>query len=280
MAVAEAVTSLKARPFIKWAGGKRKLVPEILKLAPAVFGTYYEPFVGGGAVFFALHSLFQTLGRRAVLNDANKRLAETYLGVQTDVVGVIETLAHHENNVLYFNALKVCPPDGKSRAKMAAWFIYLNKTGFNGMYRVNKKGEYNIPFGKYENPNICDQDNLFAASLALKGVKILSVDFESSVGMAKKGDFVYFDPPYLPKSKTANFTSYTKEGFGVEDHRRLAACARRLKERGVHVVISESDSELVREIFADGFELHEVSAARSVSCKASTRGKVGELLIT
>lgn len=274
MAVAEAVTSPAARPFIKWAGGKRKLVPEILKLAPASFGRYYEPFVGGGALFFALRP------KRALLNDRNIHLARSYLGVQRTVETVIEKLSRHENNVHYFNALKACPPDKEECSDIAAWFIYLNKTGFNGMYRVNKKGEYNIPFGKYENPNICDRENLFRASAALAGAVITSTDFEVPTDNAKKGDFVYFDPPYLPKSKTANFTSYTKEGFGEDDHRRLAACARRLKNRGVHVVISESDCPLIREIFAEGFQLHEVSAARSVSCKASTRGKVGELLIT
>jgi DNA adenine methylase len=262
------------RPFIKWAGGKRQLLPCLLQHAPRDTPTYFEPFIGGGALFFALRP------RRAVLADVNERLIRTYRGVKSNVDEVIRQLRKLPHTPAFFYGFRQEKIDGGTDADVAAWFIYLNKTGFNGLYRVNRDNRFNVPFGRYTNPMICDEPTLRACSAALAETELLVEDFAAVVAKAKRGDFVYFDPPYVPLSATSSFTSYTSLGFGETEQTRLRDTARTLKERGVHVLLSNSSAPSVRKLYADGFDVAEVSATRMVNSKATARGAVVELLIT
>jgi DNA adenine methylase len=263
----------RARPFIKWAGGKRQLLRALLEHAPANPPRYFEPFLGGGALFFELRP------RQAVLADMNRRLIRTYRGVRDNVAEVIRILGGYRHDPEFFYDLREVDIDRESDAKVAAWFIYLNKTGFNGLYRVNRENRFNVPFGRYANPNLCDESTLRACSAALAGTKLLVRDFEGAVAKAKAGDFVYFDPPYVPLSATSSFTSYTSQGFALGQQTRLRDIARELKERGVRVLLSNSSSQSVRDLYADGFDVIEVTATRQVNSKASGRGAIVELLI-
>ena len=252
------------RPFIKWAGGKRQLLPSLLRHAPPKPARYFEPFIGGGALFFALRP------RQAVLADVNARLIRTYRGVQNDVAEVIRLLRSYPHNPAFFYRFREEDIDARSDAEVAAWFIYLNKTGFNGLYRVNRDNRFNVPFGRYTNPTICDEPTLRACSQALASTKLLVEDFEVVVAKAKGGDFVYFDPPYVPLSATSSFTSYTSHGASARRNRtpparrreeaekawRSACCSRTRRHRSF------------RNLYADGFQLTEVSATRAVNSKA------------
>jgi DNA adenine methylase len=268
--------STQAAPMLKFAGGKRQLLPEIREHVPAVFGRYLEPFVGGGSVFFDLFA--SGLKVPSYLGDTNAELVTTYKAVRDDVEAVIAALRLHErqHSEEYYYAVRAQHP--RSDNAVAARMIYLNRTGFNGLYRVNKKGEFNVPIGRYENPTVCDADNLRACSRALAGAEIACADFASVMAVARGGDFVYCDPPYLPVSTTGNFTSYTAVGFSLADHERLAGCARRLKGSGVHVLLSNADLPVVRELY-EGFEMRSVKARRNINSKSDRRGAVDELLI-
>jgi DNA adenine methylase len=261
------------RPFLKWAGGKRQLLPEILTQLPENRRTYHEPFLGGGALFFKLQP------ERAVLADLNERLVRTYRAVREDVEGVIEALQGCRNDKGLFLRTRARDIDSASDVAVAAWFIFLNKTGFNGLYRVNKQGRFNVPFGDYKNPTICDVDNLRACSAALQGVKILHTDFRHVEEMTEPRDFVYFDPPYVPVSSTSSFTSYTRDGFTMEDQAELRDIACTLKRKRVHVLLSNSSVPEVHALYKDGFELREVYANRAINADATKRGKVAEALI-
>jgi DNA adenine methylase len=264
--------SESARPFIKWAGGKRQLLPELLRRVPPRMGRYFEPFVGGGALFFALRP------KRAVLADVNDRLIRTYKGVRDQVEDVIERLRSYPYDSKFYYEMRAQEIDSRSDAELAAWFIYLNRTGYNGLYRVNRENRFNVPFGRYTNVTICDESNLRACSAALAGVELLCADFEVA-RRAKKGDFVYFDPPYVPLSATSSFTGYTSGGFGPAEQERLRDTARKLKRRGAVVMLSNSSAGLVRELYAEDFEVQEVTAMRLVNSRATGRGAVTELII-
>jgi len=266
-------TTRPARPFVKWAGGKTGLLGEILPRLPAKINTYYEPFVGGGAVFFALAA--EGRFKKAVLGDDNVELIETYHSIKEDTDGLVRRLKAHaiKHSEVYFYKIRA-----DRGSHLAARFIYLNKTGFNGLYRVNRKGLFNVPFGRYSNPTICDEENLRAASAVLQGVGLLPGDFERSTMRAMRGDTVYFDPPYVPLSDTAAFTAYTKGGFGAGAQERLRDVARKLADRGVHVLLSNSDTPEVRKLYK-GFKLVKVEARRAINSKGGKRGPVGELLI-
>jgi DNA adenine methylase len=261
------------RPFLKWAGGKRQLLPSLLQHVPANAPHYFEPFVGGGALFFELWP------KKAVLADANKRLIRAYRGVRKSVDKVVRLLRSYPHDPAFFYDFRQASIDDGTDAEVAAWFIYLNKTGFNGLYRVNRENRFNVPFGRYTNPKICDESTLRACSAALADADLRDDDFEFVVEEAKGGDFVYFDPPYVPLSTTSSFTSYTSDGFGDVEQTRLRDTARRLKERGVRVLLSNSSAPFVRKLYADGFEIIEVSATRLVNSKATARGAIVELLI-
>lgn len=271
------------KPFLKWSGGKAKVIRHIEPLLPEAWGVYYEPFLGGGALFFHLASR-QSMAGRAVLSDINERLVRTYRAVRDDVEEVIEALQRHKKfhtPEYYYTTRGDGTIDEQSDVAVAAWFIYLNKTCFNGLHRVNKKGEFNVPLGRYTNPMICDAENLRACSQALQGVDILRRSFHEVIAGPSAGDFTYFDPPYVPLTKTANFTAYSAEGFGYDEQARLVLLAWRLANRGVHVLLSNSDTPLTRDLYrADHFTCHSIRIGRSVSCKGDSREAVGELLIT
>jgi DNA adenine methylase len=262
-----------APPFLKWAGGKRQLLPSLRAHAPANPARYFEPFVGGGALFFALRP------KHAVLADVNARLIRTFRGVRDSVDEVIERLRGYPHDRAFFYRFREEEVDDRSDAEVAAWFIYLNRTGYNGLYRVNRENRFNVPFGRYVNPTICDELTLRACSNALAGVELRVADFEEAVQTAARGDFVYFDPPYVPLSVTSSFTSYTSGGFRAAEQTRLRDTALRLKQRGVRVLLSNSSAPLVRKLYTGGFEVVEVAATRMVNSKARGRGEVVELLI-
>jgi DNA adenine methylase len=263
-------------PFLKWAGGKRQLLETILDVVPRKFDTYYEPFVGGGAVFFALAA--QRRFERAVLADANHELIVCYEALQKDVDGVIAALRHHRNEHDHYYETRALDPETLSPAARAARLIYLNRCGFNGLYRVNSRGRFNVPFGRYLRPAICDELRLRAAAAALRDVKLACQDFDKTLARAKPGDFVYLDPPYVPVSRTSHFTQYARDDFGPADQERLAATLRKLGERGVRALLSNSDCAVTRELYR-GQPYDSVLARRAINSVTSGRGPVGELLV-
>jgi len=272
-----------AKPFLKWAGGKKSLLPELLQAAPEQIETYYEPFVGGGALFFALQS--EGRFKRAVLSDSNRELINAYVQVRDNVEGLIRALSVHqrkyreaEDRAEYYYTIRskklTCSLGG------AANLIFLNKTCYNGLYRVNSKGGFNVPHGRYANPTICDEANLRAASEALQGVELTVADFADGPRLAGAGDFVYFDPPYVPLSETAYFTSYTAKEFGMDEQERLANTAAHLANQGSCVALSNSGHPDVASMYSsEVFELGEVHARRAINSKATSRGPVREYLI-
>ena len=262
------------RPFLKWAGGKRQLIPQIMAKMPPKMETYYEAFVGGGAVFFELarHQRFE----HAVISDQNLELVTTYRAIRDDVEGVISALGDLKHGEEAYYKLRAVQP--RAAHRIAARMIFLNRTGFNGLYRVNRSGKFNVPFGHYKNPRTCDPIGLRAASRGLQGVEIKHADFEATVETARAGDVVYFDPPYLPVSATASFAQYHKRPFGADEHLRLARVYAELEQRGVSTLLSNSDTPATREIF--GHFIHEfVPARRSINSNGTKRGPVNELLV-
>lgn len=269
---------MTAKPFIKCLGGKTALAHnEILPRLPEKIGTYFEPFLGGGAVFFALAA--EKRFKKAVLGDLNRELIETCGTVRNELEGLIRKLKKHVYDKGHYYEVRALNPWKIDEIDRAARFIYLNRTGFNGLYRVNKKGQFNVPFGRYKNPTICDEENLRAVAAVLRGVTLVMYDFEYTIESAKSGDTVYFDPPYMPVSKTSNFTAYSKVGFKEDDQKRLAAVARQLDARGVHVLVSNSDTPLIQKLYK-GFKIDKVRAPRRINSNGDRRGDVSELLIS
>jgi DNA adenine methylase len=263
---------VRAAPFVKWVGGKTALLPELLKHVPARLRRYHEPFVGGGALFFAVAP------RRALLNDNNPELVHCYQQVRDDVYGVLDALARHVYERTHFEAVRALEPARLRAAERAARFIFLNKTCFNGLWRVNRAGRFNVPFGRYKNPRFADPASLITASQALRGVEILHSPFEEALARAAPGDFVYLDPPYDPVSPTASFASYTAGGFAWEDQKRLAHACIVLNRRGVRFLLSNSATDRIRALYS-GFEQRLVRAPRFINSKAERRGHVDELLV-
>lgn len=277
------VVAPSPKPFVKWVGGKRRLVPELLRQAPKDFGRYHEPFVGGGALFFGMAHEHRPEGRWANLSDTNLRLIRTWRAIRDDVEGVVARLRDYAENhdKEQYYAVRALPVDElEDDADVAAWFIYLNKTGFNGLYRVNRRGGFNVPMGRYKKPNICDDQNLRACHRALQGVDIRHEGFDAVAARAEPGDFVYFDPPYVPASDTSNFTSYTRDGFGLAEQEKLRDVARGLKAKGVRVILSNSDTPPVRTLYRRGFRKRQVLVGRAINSKATRRGAVAELIIS
>ena len=273
---------IKGKPFVKWAGGKRQILDELKKHVPNEYNTYYEPFIGGGALLFELSP------KKAVINDSNKELMNVYDVLCDDkkfkkMCNVLNSYEANHSEEFYYEIRN------KDREKMqfnrladytrAARTIYLNKACFNGLYRVNSKNEFNVPFGKKTKVNTYDGGNLITVSnyLTMNDVKILSVDFEECVKSAKNHDFVYFDPPY--DSDTNTFNSYTEDGFGKEEQRRLARVFKELDERGVYVMLSNHNTTLVNELY-EGYNIYVIEAKRNINSKGNKRGKVEELIIT
>lgn len=270
---------------MKWAGSKRQLLPQLLEkaLAHSDVGTYYEPMVGGGALFWELRA--RDFARRYVLGDSCERLIRTYRAIRDGVEDLIEKLSYLKYNRETFDRLRAMEIDARDDVEVAAWFIALNRTCFNGLYRVNKKGQFNVPFGCYSNPTICDAENLRACSRALRGVDLRTGDFGGTVQAAgrhpfehKQGvDFVYFDPPYAPTTKTAHFTAYGKDGFGPDEQLRLRDVALSLRERGGARVLV-SNSEAARPLYAPRFRVTSISEVRAINSRGSKRGAVPAIL--
>lgn len=271
-----AARNARPRPFLKWAGGKGRLLPELLARLPERFDAYHEPFVGGGALFFELHAR----GRldRAYLSDRNPVLVGTWQGVRDDVEAVIAKLRRHKNDPEHYYHVRAQDPARLSPAARTARILYLNRTCYNGLFRENRAGRFNVPYGRYVNPTICDADNLRAVSEALRGVDIAERPFDSVQELARPGDLVYFDPPYHPISPSSSFTSYHRTGFGPEDQEALRDVFAGLARRGVHVLLSNSDTPLIRDLYA-GFRVDRVWAGRPINSRGDRRGKVAEVIV-
>jgi DNA adenine methylase len=262
----------RPKPFVKWAGGKRQLLTAILRHVPKAYETYHEPFLGGGAVFFALSP------PKSFLSDSNLRLVRCYKGIRNHVGEVISLLKEFKKTRSFFLEMRDRDVDTREDAEVAAWFIFMNKMGFNGLYRVNSKNQFNVPFGDNKRSQIFDEENLRACSRALAKAEVECEDFSAVEGRAKPGDLVYFDPPYVPLSATSSFTSYTAKGFTPKDQTALRDLALRLKQKDVRVILSNSST--ARTLYQDDlFSVTTVYAARAVNSRADRRGKITELLI-
>ena len=265
-------------PIVKWAGGKGRLLTQLKSRLPPGFGRrrYLEPFIGGGALFFSLTP------SRAILSDVNTALIETYRAVRDQVdavVSALERLAVGHGKEKFYRTRERYNREELSPVERAATFLYLNKTCFNGLHRVNRRGEFNVPFGRYKNPRIVDAPRLRAASRLLRGADLRNAPFEHVLETARPGDFVYFDPPYVPVSETANFTGYAQTGFGPDDQTRLRDVFRELDRRRCHVMLSNSDVPAVRSLY-QGFSIDIVTAPRAISCNAESRKAVREVVVT
>lgn len=265
------------RPFLKWVGGKSQLLEQMEPLLPPTFERYFEPFVGGAALFFDLRAK-QRIEAGAYLSDVNKELVDCYVAVRDHVDDLIGALREHKYESKHYYEVRAQNPEDLPLPKRAARTIFLNKTGYNGLYRVNKSGQFNVPFGRFKNPLFCDEGNLRACSRALQGISIEIADFARVLKTAKKGDFVYFDPPYVPLSPTSDFTAYIPGGFGAAEQKKLAEVFAELAKRGVWVMLSNSDTKFVRELYA-GFQIDVVYASRSVNSNTSRRGKLPEVVV-
>lgn len=267
---------LAARPVLKWVGGKSRLIQRILAHMPEKIGTYYEPFAGSAAVFFALAA--ERRFKRAVLSDQNRELIDVYRAIKRDVEAIIKLLGSYPYDKDFFYEIRANDPSDLELPERAARTIYLNKTGFNGLYRVNRSGRFNVPFGRHQNPNICDEARLRAAAQTLRRVRVEVKDFEHVSDRAERGDAVYFDPPYVPLSKTSNFTAYHHQVFDDEQHERLSRLFIQLAKQKVISVLSNSDTPRTRELYK-GFKVERILVKRPINSKSSARGSVGEILV-
>lgn len=273
------------QPFVKWAGGKRQLLPEIQQHLPKKFNTYYEPFIGGGAL------LFELAHNNSIISDNNHVLIDTYIAIRehlNELLPLLDNLQTEHNSFddkekakeFYYDKRKEFNEfilDKDFSLKRNALFMYLNKACFNGLYRVNGKGLFNVPSNQKIKINIYDKDNLKQISDYLQNVQIFNQDFEVTVKNAKKGDLVFFDSPYAPLNPTS-FDSYTKEGFSTEEHIRLSNVFKQLSEKGVYCILTNHNTEFIRELYSD-FNLFEVDVKRLINRDAKNRtGK--ELIVT
>jgi len=276
------LTAPDPHPFVKWAGGKGSLLSEITARIPRgrTFHRYVEPFVGAGALLFWIRRSFP--GLECLIADSNEELINAYRAIRGDADRVLTKLETHQalhSEEHYYNVRRAAP---RELAERAARFIYLNRTCYNGLYRVNRRGAFNVPIGRYDRPRIVDRENLLAVATALRGVAIEAADFEAVTEDAGPGDLLYFDPPYHPLSETSSFTSYTAGGFGIDEQRRLARVFEKLSRRGAFVILSNSSSDLVRDLYESldpRPRIDEVEVVRSINSKAKARGPVAELLI-
>jgi len=265
------------KPLVKWVGGKRQLLKELKKNMPKSYNRYFEPFVGGGALFFSLRP------KEAFINDYNEELINLYRVVKQKPFELIEDLKKHKNEKEYYYKIRGLDRDSLSYKKLsdvkrAGRFVFLNKTCFNGLYRVNKKNEFNSPYGRYKNPAICDEKNILLCSRVLQNSVILNEDFKEIKKEIKKGDFIYLDPPYVPLNQTSNFTAYTDRGFDKKMQFELKEFCDYIDRAGGYFMLSNSYTDFVLELYRD-YRIKTVTAKRAVNCKASRRGSVKEVLI-
>ena len=263
-------------PIVKWAGGKRQLMFELLNNIPKNYNRYFEPFVGGGALFFELQP------NNAYISDINEELINLYRVVRDNVNELINDLKKHEISKEYFIEIRNIDRKSEyqnwSKIQKASRFIYLNRTCFNGLYRVNSQGQFNVPFGHYKNPRILDENNLINCSNLLQKTEIRHSDFSEILKIVKKGDFVYFDPPYVPLSETSSFTSYTKDGFDMDMQFKLKDVCNELNSMGIKFLLSNSDTKLVNELY-ENYNIKKVFASRAINANADGRGKITEILV-
>jgi len=264
--------SKSPKPFLKWAGSKKWLIPHIKKFIPEHFNKYYEPFLGSGALFFALRP------EKAQLSDISKNLINTCIVLREQPETIIKKLKKmpYEETFFYWIRDKFQP---RSETSKAARIIYLNRTCWNGLYRENKSGKFNVPFGRFDNPTICDEDNLKAVASVLKDIELRASDFKEAVTNAQKGDFIFFDPPYITGHQNNGFHAYNEILFKWKDQERLAKVAQELDEKGCYVLITNADNELIRNLY-NGFEFSEISRHSVIAADVQNRKKVNELIIT
>jgi DNA adenine methylase len=284
IAPVESVSPREAQPFLKWVGGKAQLLAQFDKFFPDEIACYFEPFVGGGAVFFHLKHRFPKM--KARLRDINGELINTYRAVRDYPRELMRQLDAHAaefkvkgDDYFYFiRARHDLTGDEQKIVERAASMIFLNKTCFNGLWRVNASGKFNVPVGSNKKPGLYDEGNIYAASRALQGVHLEVQDFRRTFSETRRGDFIYVDPPYYPVSSTANFTSYTKEDFGEGEQRELHAVFAEAAQRGVRVMLSNSDTPFIRRLYRD-FQIGTVQARRMINCDGSKRGAVNEVVV-
>lgn len=272
------------KPFVKWVGGKTQLLSQFKKLYPKSYNNYFEPFLGGGAVFFHLKP------QKAYLNDINKALVWTYRNIKRNpqkIISLLENLRQEyyvknkmERENLYYSIREDYNDDALSNRviEKSAFLIFLNKTCYNGLYRENSKGKFNVPFGRYKKPRIIDKENLFTVHRVLKNAKLTDKDFEEAIKNARRGDFVYFDPPYYPLNLTSNFTNYSAINFLEKEQKKLKRIFKRLDKRGCFVMLSNSYTDFIRNLYKE-YKQITMMASRQVSCKGKGRGKIKELVI-
>lgn len=275
-------TVKKAKPFLKWVGGKGQLLEQFESLLPKKYNSYFEPFIGGGAVFFSVNP------KKAHINDINETLVNTYSYIKNDVEKLIKSLKKLEKEFqskddesrkeFYYSLREKYNSLPQDDFKRSLYFLFFNKTAFNGVYRENSKGGFNVPIGSYKNPKIVDEENLRAVSEMLSNTKITSGSFADAVKNAKAGDFVYFDPPYHPLSETSSFTSYSKDSFSKDDQIKLRDLFIDLDKKGVYVMLSNSSAPFIQEIYS-GYRQIPVFANRMINSKADKRGKISEVVI-
>jgi len=266
-------------PILKWAGGKRQLLPEIINLFPKNYSNlvYHEPFVGSGAVFFTIEP------KKGSINDTNPHLMNFFKMVRDMPEKLIQKASEYEyEKETYYKLREKFNEERLSDIERAALFLYFNKTGFNGLWRVNSKGKFNVPFGRYKNPTIVPENRIWDSSKILQNIEIKCTDFSYIIDFAERGDLCYFDPPYEPVSETAYFTSYTASGFDMKEQERLSETCHKLDEKGVHFVLSNSHVKQIVDLYEDNpnFQIKTVKARRSINSKADKRGAVNEILVT
>jgi DNA adenine methylase len=273
-----------AQPFVKWVGGKRGLLSQLLPLIPNDFNNYYEPFIGGGAMFFELYSKGILQDKKVYISDINKELINTYNTIKNNpnkLIKELEIFSKNHSKEFYYEVRAWDREDSfetMDSILRATRFIYINKTCFNGLYRVNKKNQYNVPMGSYKNPNICDKDNILKSSEALSNVNITCSSFSDSLVDVSKNDFVYLDPPYYPLSETSSFTSYSSDEFLETEQKQLSNIYTTLDKRGVYLMQSNSDTTFINSIYQK-YDITTIDANRFINSKASKRGKISEVLI-
>lgn len=267
------------QPFVKWVGGKRQLIDEIIPLLPEHFSTYCEPFLGGGALLFKLQP------SKAIVNDLNEDLIIVYEVIRDDVESLIESLKKHKNNPDYYYEIRDLDRDKNAyknigKVNKASRILFLNKTCYNGLFRVNSAGEFNVPFGNYKNPNIVNEPTLRAVSQYLnkRDIRFYSEDYEVILKKLRKGSFVYLDPPYDPVSDTSSFTGYNKGGFDREEQLRLKECCDALNEKGINFMLSNSNTKFIRELYKD-YNITIVNARRNINSNSKKRGEVEEVIV-
>jgi len=263
--------------FVKWAGGKKQLIDQFKPFFPKEIRRYLEPFVGGGAVLFYVLKNYKP--KEVFIFDINEELINTYEIIRDDVENLIKELKKLKqlHNKEHFYQIRLENPQLLSKLTRASRFIYLNKTCFNGLYRVNSKGGFNVPIGSYKNPLVCPEDDLREISKLLKNVKIINGSFKECLDFAKKGDFVYFDPPYYPLNKTS-FTTYTKDKFLDEEQKELKEVFNKLDKKKCKVMLSNSDAKFIKDLYKD-YNISFVKATRMINCNASKRGKINEIVV-